>query len=117
MQLNTGMKEAIVKPTEAIKPLDKKKIVAANNISEQQFAHIVKEVYAVMLDYSRIRQKRLNKKNPLLIGNVSFWFDSDPKTKEPQLKFSHSVKAWDEKAIIRDLDQYLHDLYYNTVTR
>jgi hypothetical protein len=104
-------------PLAAIRPLDKKKIVSANNIDDKRFAYLIKEIYAVMLDFTRIRSKNLIKVNPMQIGNVSFWFEKEVGTEKPQLKFSHSVKAWDEAAIVRDLDQYLHDLYYNAVKR
>lgn len=104
-------------PLAAVKPLDKKRTDQGNIISDERFAYLIKEVYAVMLDYTRIRKKNLVKTNPIQVGNVSFWFQPDPETKQPQIKFSHTVKAWDEAAIVRDLDQYMHDLYYNTVRR
>jgi len=109
------MKEAIIRPTEAIKPLDKKTVVVDNTISDERFTYLIREVYAIMLDYSRIRRKVLNKNNPIRIGNVSFWFEPEPSTNQPQLKFNNSVKAWDETAIVRDIDQYMHDLYFNIV--
>ena len=102
---------------DAIIPKAKETIAPVNHIDDARFAYLINEVFSVMLDYSRIRSQSLNKKSPLQIGNVSFWFAPDAKTKEPMLSFDISVKGWDESAIVQDLEQHFYDLHFNPVKR
>lgn len=88
--------------------------IKQTNITEEVFSELIKEIYTVMLDYSRIRRKMLTHDNPIQIGNVIFWFESNKDLTEYSIKFNNSVTVWNEKAIRTDILLHLHDLYYGS---
>lgn len=99
-----------------ISPIQKSDKVATirsrDSISEERFSEMIKEIYDVMLRYSYSRKITLRKDNPIQIGNVSFWFETDKSSEESVLKFNQSVKSWNESAIQSDINSFLHDIYF-----
>ena len=94
---------------------DKERI---NNISPERFQYIIGEVYSIMLHYTRVQGTLFTKHNPILVGNVTFWFETDPENdNQPTLKFDHPVHVWNEETIMQDLEQHFHSIFYaNTST-
>jgi hypothetical protein len=105
---------------EMISPIKKKKtkkVVDKNRITEEKFKELIRSIYYTMLEYSRLRSVYLTKNNPMLFGNVEFWFETDANTNQSNLKFNRSVSAWDENKILSDIELYEHSLYYSTEPR
>ena len=101
---------------EAIK--SKPKVVDKRKpITNAAFEGLIHEVYDIMLDYTRISGKMITKNHPILVGNVTFWFNTDDDTGESFLKFEPSVPVWQEKLMRDDLNRHVHDLYYNEIKR
>lgn len=86
--------------------------VSRSNITDTEFKELIAEIYDIMIHYSRIKQKMLHKEQPMLIGNVTFWFETNAVTKEPQMRFSTSVSSWNISSIRTDIQQFTHELYY-----
>ena len=101
---------------EAIKSKPKTKVERAE-ITEDVFKALIHDVYDIMLNYTRVTGKMVTKTNPILIGNATFWFNTNEDTGEAFLSFEPSVHVWKEELIRKDLDQHYHDLYYNVVKR
>ena len=100
-----------------IEPIIKKKTKDAKErnpgIPEVVYKDIIKRVYDIMLDYSRIQQTVINKSHPLQVGNVIFWFETDEEAQKSYLKYDRNVVSWNQDSILSDIDLHLHSLYYN----
>lgn len=81
-------------------------------ISDDRFKELIRQIYDVMLAYTRVRGKALTKTHPIQIGNATFWFDTDIKTGKSSLSFEPSLPSWKEELVVRDIDLHTHDLYY-----
>jgi hypothetical protein len=92
----------------------KKKKSQELSMSKETFEKIVKEVYNIMLAYGNIQGKVVTKDSPIFVGNVRFWFETEKDTQKTKMRFSPSAYAWNEKAIEMDIENHLHDLFYNT---
>jgi hypothetical protein len=94
-----------------------KKITTEDNkknkfgIDENKFKVIIKEIYDLMLHYSTARNILLVKNNPIRIGGILFWFETDKKTGESYLKYHQPPSQWKEDEIIYDIDTHLYNLY------
>lgn len=98
-----------------IPPDDSKKNKGPENgITKVKFDSIIKEVYETMIHFSRMRGELLTEDNPIYIGNVSFWFETNPHTNNQFIKFSQPVGLWKEDEIRYDLDLHFHNLFYGS---
>ena len=84
-----------------------------DSISNARFEALIKDIYDVMLAYTRVRGKALTKNHPMQIGNATFWFITDDTTGESSLSFEPSPQSWKEELVVRDIDLHTHDLYYS----
>lgn len=100
----------------AIKPRNNVDVVQINHINDETFKYLINQIYDIMVDYTRMHKKYLTKNNPIQIGNISFWFETDSATNESRISFSRSVDSWNEKDIIRDLEQHFYDLHFNGIS-
>ena len=102
---------------DAIKSKPKVEVDPSTIITTDKFNNIVTEVYDVMISYSRVSGKGLTKSHPMLIGNVTFWFETDEKLDQSYLKFDRSVNTWNEDAIMDDVNRHIHDIFYTDIKR
>jgi hypothetical protein len=96
-----------------IKQKEKKEVVEKDRLSQQAFKEIINEVYEIMLGYSRIRKQYLTKNNPILIGNVEFWFNTTEDGQQ-QIQYNRPPQTWNEGLIRADLDLHFHGLYFKS---
>lgn len=99
------------KPINPIKAKPKPDVVDKDIITLDQYKEIINEVYDIMLGYGRIRKKFLTKDNPILVGNVEFWFNTT-KDGQSQLQYNKSPQVWNEGLIRADLNLHFHSLYF-----
>ena len=89
-----------------------KKKSVHNDITKKQFTELMVQIYDIMLHFSRVRGELLTKDNPIYIGNVSFWFETDLETNQSNIRFNQPVGLWKEDVIRNDLDLHFHNLFY-----
>jgi hypothetical protein len=82
-------------------------------IPEETYNNIIRSVYDIMIDYSRIQKTIIDKSHPLAVGNVIFWFETDDEVQKSYLKYDRNVVSWNQDSILSDIDLHLHSLYYN----
>lgn len=82
-------------------------------ISDERFKVIIRDIYDVMLAYTRVRGKALNKNHPIQVGNVTLWFDVNADTGKASLSFEPARQSWNEELVVRDINLHTHELYYS----
>lgn len=98
---------------EPIKRQDKPKHAVKPKISKENYEKIIKGTYEVMLLYASMHGFRFTKHSPILIGDVSFWFETNDDG-ESFLKFNKTANSWKESEMMFSIEMHHKKIYETT---